>query len=254
MHRLHAPSRQVRSASFNMLAFMSSTPLSPFLRCLPPASPSPVPSPASLTRCQSNAPSPSSTIEVERKFYVSDQALANISRLPTTTTSKVTLRDSYYCESLALSDRWLRHRNDTWQLKVPLPKRQSKSSHTTVYREITGPAVWRELNGSPIDVSRLVPYATIITDRQEIHAKSHGTHFSIVLDACAGPRGFRYNLGEIEVLVDHSSKVSEANALIDRVAKSLGIELHHTTEGKLMRFLRQKNPQLYYNLDQRGLT
>lgn len=234
---------------------MSSTSLSSFLRCPPhPASPSPVPSPLSAPRCHSNPPSSCSAIEVERKFYVSDHALANIAKLSTTTTSTITLNDSYYRESLALSDRWLRHRNGKWQLKVPLPKPQSKSSHTSVYREITGPAVWRELNDSPIDVNRIVPYATIVTDRKELHAKWQGAHFSIVLDACAGPRGFRYHLGEIEVLVDHSSKVPEANALIDRVAKSLGIELHHTTEGKLMAFLKQKNPQLYYKLEQRGLT
>lgn len=215
-------------------------------------------SPASTNRCDNRSRGTSqnqqmNSIEVERKFRVSEKTLENLNKL-STVTAITQLDDSYFCEELALKDHWLRRRNGSWELKMPVLDGHFRRSRTTVYRELVGASIWQELNVSAFDVDQLVPYAKILTERKKLQYQWNGSKVQIVLDTCTADNDFRYDVGEIEILVNDDSEVEHANFILDQVATSLGLRFEQYAEGKLMTYLREKHEPFYQKLAEKGLT
>lgn len=212
----------------------------------------------STNRCNNRAPGSAQShqmnvIEVERKFRVSEKALENLDKL-STITATTQLEDSYFCEELALKDHWLRLRNGVWELKMPLMDGHLRQSRTTVYREVVGAAVWKELDVSVLEIDQLIPYARLLTQRKKLEYDWNENKVQIVLDMCTTENGFQYDVGEIEILVDDYSEVEHANLILDQVASLLGLRFEQYAEGKLMMYLKEKHGSLYHKLVEKGLT
>lgn len=192
------------------------------------------------------------SIEVERKFRVTPLIRSSLV-LRTHATKRFSFEDCYFDEHLASRDMWLRKRNDTWELKIPINSTTQKSSAETVYRELTGSAVWRELGDDSIERESLLEYARLKTDRMEFQFKWRSYQVSIVLDACTSEDGFQYDVGEIEVLVDDDCEVEAASRALAEVSLEYGIGEMHQCEGKLLRYLREKRMPLFERLQKTGV-
>lgn len=191
-------------------------------------------------------------IEVERKFRVSQETRSMLEQMSLSTTF-VELEDCYLSEELALEDMWLRQRNGIWELKVPVASDRTKRLGAMVYRELVGPAVWHEL--SPIKVEDgLLPYATIRTERTQLKCLWKTEEIAVVLDVCTSEDGFRYSVGELEILVHRDSEVEGAANALDQFADSLNLQTQSDTDGKLLAYLKEKNESLYHALALKGLT
>lgn len=190
-------------------------------------------------------------IEVERKFQVSDEVLERIQKFSDKSVTKI-IDDCYFCKHLALNDRWLRKRNDIWELKLPLKNVISSSTQTTVYYELVGKDVWHELGD--LDQSTMVPYAKFITKRKEMSCDWNGYNVQIVIDSCDSRDGFCLNIGEVEIVVNDDGRVKHAESILDQVFKELGLETEEVVEGKVKAYLRQKDIVFHDELLKRGLV
>lgn len=192
-------------------------------------------------------------IEVERKFRVSPETK---SRLEQRSSSKGMIKfiDCYCCEELALEDMWLRQRNGAWELKIPVLPDRPKRLGTTVYRELVEPTVWDELSRLKVEIKGRRPYATLHTERTQLKCVWESREIEVVLDVCTTEDGFRYSVGELEILVARDSEVEDAATTLDHFAESLNLLGQSDANGKLIAYLKEKNETLYNALALKGLT
>lgn len=192
-------------------------------------------------------------IEVERKFRVSPEVRSELEQR-CSSRCLVKLKDCYWCEDLALEDKWLRQRNGTWELKIPIVQRRIRTPGTTVYRELVEPTLWKELSQFKTEIENLPPYATIHTERTKLHCVWDSREIEVVLDACTADDGFQYSIGELEILVEQESQVEDAAAALDRFAQSLKLKAQSDSDGKLIAYLKEKKGALYNALAVKGLV
>lgn len=193
-----------------------------------------------------------SAIEVEKKFLVPPSTAVQLkTSFPSTTTER--MEDCYFGEELALQDMWLRQRNGTWELKVPLPGRRANHSASTVYREYVGQSVWTELRRTDKKEKGLLPFARLQTERTQMQLDWENQPVKIVIDSCTSEDGFIYTIGEVEVMVDKESDVKDAETLLNTITEKLGLQAESHVRGKLQRYLEQKNKTLFRKLNARGL-
>lgn len=192
-------------------------------------------------------------IEVERKFRVSQETKSMLEQL-SLSRNFVEFEDCYLSEELALEDMWLRQRNGIWELKVPVTSDRNRRLGATVYRELVGPAVWHELSRVKVEAHGLLPYATIRTERTQLKCLWKTQEVEVVLDVCTSEDGFRYSVGELELLVNRDSEVEGAANTLDQFAKSLNLQAQSDTDGKLLAYLKEKNEALYHAIALKGLT
>lgn len=192
-------------------------------------------------------------IEVERKFNITAESKRAILALATEDNPPQTkcFRDEYFDEQLAICNKWLRKRNQTWELKVPLlpPGHHDQSnSHTTVYRELSGDSVWPALNltSQPAAPS----YAVLHTVRTAVSIDWLGFSVGIVLDECSARGGFSCHVGELEILVDCPDRVPEATLALQQLASHLSLASADEKDSKLVKYIKLFRPALYTSLCQ----
>lgn len=186
-----------------------------------------------------------SSIEVERNFTPTNEFRQTFAQW---SGRAISLEDAYYGEQLAVEDRWLRLRNGDWEMKVPVQVRLEEKAGATVYRELAGKQVLQEVKEGGFNLANLSCFARVHTNRT-LHTMSwRDFKVNLVLDECSSNDGFRYELGEIEILVDQTAKVAAANHAIEEVAEHFKLNLVHDSEGKLMRYLREMRPSLFRKL------
>ena len=183
-------------------------------------------------------------IEVEQKFILSDaerERLLSGARF----LEERRFTDTYYdTEDYALTtaDRWLRARNGTFELKIPL---EAKSNHPTdQYREIDRESEIRaalrleETGTFPEALARAgcSPCATIGTVRQRYEKEN----FMIDLDEA----DFGYAIAEVELLVPETSGVAKGLEALKAFAERHGLVLG-SVRGKLIEYLRRERPAHY---------
>lgn len=191
-------------------------------------------------------------IEVERKFRISTDIKSRLEQLsPTRHVTR--FEDSYWCEDLALNDMWLRQRNGAWELKFPVSRGRTKCLGARVYRETVGPMVWEELSRLNGRSDQFVPYATLYTERTSLKCLWESREVEVVLDMCTTEDGFRYSVGELEILVELDAEVDDAATTLDHLAKSLNLVGQSDADGKLIAYLKAKKKNLYNALALKGV-
>ena len=205
----------------------------------------------------------SMSIEVERKFEPPAD-IAELSRRVEANGGKElgskSFRDVYYdtaaC-SLTRRDMWLRCREGSWELKLPVEEDAKRSGgERTVFREIEGDElVNRALcglldgGGDSLDATlrgaALAPFADFTTTRSKW-----------ALGGCAidaDVASFGHAVMEIEVLVAEAGEVQAAEAEIARVAELVGAQPLGVLGGKLETYIRRHAPDVLSALVDEGI-
>ena len=191
-------------------------------------------------------------IEVEKKFILTqdeeERLLAGATFLEQKTNT-----DAYYDNeqyAVTLADCWLRNRNGSFELKVPLSK-DNGSQGVNVYHELTEEADIREALRLPYDTSDLAHdieaagYRVFVqpTSSRRSYEKD-GYHIDVDTVAYEGS-DFTYAVAEIELLVQDESDAPKATEQIVTYAKSLGLQTDGVILGKVAAFLRARSPEHY---------
>jgi predicted adenylyl cyclase CyaB len=181
-------------------------------------------------------------IEVEKKFIFSDENRKLLAKNAKLVSEKV-FTDIYYDTSdfsLTSNDKWLRSRENRFELKIPL--HQSIERLADQYDELEDEQKIRKaLNllsrGNLADDLMKVgysPFCTCKTTRKKYKKES----FIIDLDT-VDFQDFTYNLGEIELMVSEKSETKGAVDKIMSFAKALKLTTT-STRGKVIEYLKRK--------------
>lgn len=209
--------------------------------------------------------------EIERKFVLNSSSKSRLLAVARETAAKVcdeTFTDAYYDDedfSLTLSDRWLRLRNDVWQLKQPVSGREGEHGHcspralTTVYEEVTGISAVNKALGRKCSVENdkgLARFAWLKTQRTSFSIPwMDFDNVQVVLDRCESIGNndsghFEHTVGEIEICHYDTSSITNAEKAIDVFCKvhQLGCNTVSNDDGgggKLVQYLRANSPRHY---------
>lgn len=179
-------------------------------------------------------------IEVEKKFRITEEALAKLTAgaefLGVKTFTDICYDDSSY--SLSTTDRWLRSRDGVFEFKVRFDAKDS--SHMDRYYELHDAEIRRELKLPPkgslaeaIAAAGYIPCAQYTTTRKKYTKDG----FGIDIDSM----DFGYHIGEIELMVPED-ETHEATARILAFAKSYGLEIQNI-RGKLIEYICRYKPE-----------
>lgn len=248
---------------------------------VPMTAPSPTPSHPNNTTAVSTSPSLAGPIEVERKFVLTDAVKEQLLRHKPSSASisSLSFRDDYYDTNLTLRDIWLRKRDDTWQVKLPVfaspasdedstTPTPSQSSGAAVYSEVSGTRAVKEAltstlastlseeNGNgPIatntfDLNAVSCYASLCTLRTEFVVTWHGRCVNVTLDEVTAPEDadFTCSVGELELMVEREQDIDAAAKALKQLALHLNVDPVLETDGKLITFLRVYRPALFKQL------
>lgn len=192
-------------------------------------------------------------IEVEVKFLLEpaeEQRLLDGALL----TSERTFSDVYYDTDgyiLTTTDRWLRARAGTFELK--LPAGGNRSSAFNQYQELTTEGdIRRALGLAETDADLAVdlknagyePFVIITTNRK----KFKKGEFTIDLDSA----DFGYNLAEVELLVPSDAEQKNARNKIAAFAREHGLQVR-PVKGKLLTYIERYRPDHFRRLQEAGV-
>ena len=194
-------------------------------------------------------------IEVEKKFTLNKKNERKLLEGATSLGEKM-FTDVYWDTSdfaLTRTDRWLRQRDNRWELKLPLNDALAERV-SDQYREIedergVAGALKLCLGNSGISgaltESGYSPFATIITTRRK-YTKGD---FTIDLDTM----DFGYELAEIELMVPDEEQASAATEKVLVFATEYGLEQNYV-RGKVVEFLKRNNAVHFQALQDAGIV
>ncbi len=186
-----------------------------------------------------------SQIEIEKKFHPSEEQLARLLEGAEHKGEKIS-KDTYYDTAeytLTTKDRWLRKRNDDFELKISLNPDGNRTEDQ--YREVTDMAEIRRELGLPEEgeLERLlaergiVPFGSWTTRRQRYVKEG----FAIDVDDVDFGT-FRHSVVEIELIVSDTSLITEASARILAFAQRHGLNMERIP-GKATVYLQRERPE-----------
>ncbi len=194
-------------------------------------------------------------IEIEQKFLVDQDQLENL--LKTASFIKeLSFVDVYYDTpdyALSKDDIWLRQRDSTWELKVPLDGRK-KDYLTDQYEEIIVDEQIRQF--LQIDSKQDLAQALLLynyrpfCELKTVRRKYQQGEFNIDVDVVSG-ENFNYALIEVELLVDSFADAEIAKTKILIWAKEHNLEVK-SVFGKVILYLQQQRPQHFQALVDSG--
>jgi len=157
--------------------------------------------------------------------------------------------------SLTSRDMWLRERNGSFELKIPLHGMDTIATRQVdQYRELENEKEIRGfLNmGEASDFKDLLAkkgYKPVI-DMTTIRKKYRNGEFTIDIDTT----DFGFNLAEVEVLVKNESEASKAQERIFKFVRIHGFTPANKMGGKVIEYLRRKNRKHLQVLVQAGVV
>ncbi len=193
-------------------------------------------------------------IEVEKKFALRPGDRERLTK-GLEPFAIVTMVDTYYDDSaylLSRNDTWLRNRNGTFEVKVPLHPKSVKERKGDRFREIEDDEGIREFLrlprsgdiGKEIASAGYLPFATITTVRKKYR------YGDMVIDLDSIDYG--YELAEVEVMVNDRSEMDAALETITTFARSVGLS-SAPVRGKVIEYIRRTNPRHFHALVDAGL-
>lgn len=182
-------------------------------------------------------------IEVEKKFSLMPGDEARLLQ-GAEFVKEIELHDTYYDAadwSLSLHDTWLRERNGTWELKIPLNTAGSDQRVIDQYRELDDEqsiATAIGLSGTGPLLPRLTAAGyTVIAPLVTIRRKYRRDPFVIDIDRL----DFGYTLAEIELLVMDETNMAEATSKILAFAETCHLKTI-PVRGKVIEYLARFSP------------
>ncbi|CAC5396560.1 THTPA [Mytilus coruscus] len=172
-------------------------------------------------------------IEVERKFRISSDCRQKLMDMGAVMAKENKFSDKYFDDiryKMTLSDSWLRQRNGRWEFKIP-PRHMSKKDSSPQLLEITSETeIMKHLcklynyskSVEDITLDQLMNelsldiFATFTTIRQTYYLPNCTVELDIA--------DFGFEVGEIEVVVNDESRITDAVNIIDEVAKKLELK------------------------------
>lgn len=194
-------------------------------------------------------------IEVEKKFILKtgdEEKLTN----GATFLQEIEMRDVYYDtaeNTLSRADTWLRERNGSWELKVPLNTGPSGERIADQYRELTDEkeiAAFLHLDlTAPLSGSLAEQGYGIIAPITTRRRKYQRDGFTIDIDVM----DFRYEIAEVEAMVETEDQMPSAVQRILDFAGSIGLATA-PVRGKVLEYIHRKRPEHYRQLLDSGVT
>lgn len=200
-------------------------------------------------------------IEVEKRFVdLTDDAMAALTTNAQLIKNKVNV-DTYYDTSryaLTVSDRWLRKRNNRFELKIPIGTGGSKAATTQVYRELeTDAEIYAALNltqestlENDLTNNGFDPFMTYTTTRSSYK----NGEFTIDIDQSTyDAADLTYSGVDIEMMVDTEDEIAQATARILDFARSAGLTVDTNPLGKGGIYIKKTRPEHYKALVDAGV-
>lgn len=194
-------------------------------------------------------------IEIEKKFVIDDNK-KNQLILGAEFLYKKVFTDTYYDTSdfsLTSKDMWLRARDNNFELKIPASI--SDKGFINQYKELTDEDSIKEhlnlqgnypMNQLLVD-KKYNPFCILTTTRERFKKDL----FSIDIDAVTAD-SFNYSIAEIELMVEKESDMKSALNQITLFMEQNNIS-ESSVRGKVIEYLRQKNPNHYNALLSAGI-
>lgn len=194
-------------------------------------------------------------IEVEKKFLLSKRDMKRLTTGAHFVRERI-FTDTYYDSPdllLGRKDWWLRSREGTFELKIPLhdgPDRladqyEEMDNESTIRKALELPQ-----NGSlrgDIAKKGYIPFCVCTTTRQTYRKDG----FTIDLDAVEYG-DFTYAIGEIELMVKNETQAQHATQKIIVFARQHDLPIA-LVRGKVVEYLKKKRPEHYHTLIQAGV-
>jgi predicted adenylyl cyclase CyaB len=184
-------------------------------------------------------------IEVEKKFPLDAGNLEKITEGAQFVSEK-THTDVYYDTkdlSLVKTNTWLRKRNDRYELKIPTYEALGENSANQYHELETDVEIAAYLHfDTSIPLAQSLAtrdyeiFCTITTTRK----KYKNSGFTIDIDSC----DFGYEMVEVELVVEDTTMVKEANEKILAFGKKIGLTSKPIL-GKVSEYLRRYSPEHY---------
>jgi thiamine-triphosphatase len=196
-------------------------------------------------------------IEVEKKFSLNKEQEEDIKKAAEFVSEKKVI-DTYFDNEtydLTRNDQWLRERNGNFELKICQDRNLDRVADQ--YEEIEDDEKIRDSLGikkektfaEDIKKAGYFPFCTLKT----IRSKYRKDQFTIDLDEVTS-KNYNYCLAEMEMMVASKSQIDTATNKIIEFAKSFNINTNVQTRGKVIEFLRQKQPKHFKALIKAGVA
>jgi adenylate cyclase class IV len=177
-------------------------------------------------------------IEVEKKFFLNPEDIPKI--IDGAQFIEEVIFDDTYLDTpdylLTLHDKWLRLRDDKFQLKYPLPNGQYEDIVTDEQIKLAVGIKSDDPLFTALKKHGFISYCHMLTNRKKY--KKDG----FIIDLDHVDDGF--DIGEIEFSVDYASLVSSAEVKIQEFASRNGLILL-PVRAKIYEYLKRHNPDLY---------
>jgi len=182
-------------------------------------------------------------IEVEKKFILTDEQEKRLLDGAEFLGEK-NITDTYYDDtsySLTRKDLWLRKRDASFELKIPMNV-SIEERVNDCYRELETDkeiAAYLKLSekkalAEALTENGYAPFVTIVTTRRKY--KKDG--YNIDLDSA----DFGYRIAEIECMVEAESEIHDTGQKIIQYAKTHGLSGDNAIRGKVAKYLERNNP------------
>lgn len=196
-------------------------------------------------------------IEVEKKFLLDKEQEKKLLEGAEFIAEKV-FTDIYYDApdySLTANDKWLRSRENKFELKLPFNK-LGEERQGDLYDEIEDENKIREIFGLAKDVDMETGlagngYSKFCTCKTTRKKYKKGL-FGIDIDFVEYNDDFTYELAEIELMIEDESKMQDAIENIIVFAKENGLEVKYV-RGKIIEYLKRKKLEHFFALVKSGL-
>ncbi|MBD3250896.1 CYTH domain-containing protein [Candidatus Uhrbacteria bacterium] len=185
-------------------------------------------------------------IEVEKKFMLSPEQQQRLLKGAEYLNQK-TQHDIYYDTPdylLTMQDKWLRKRNDHWELKHPVRTCEPSGKKRTHYKEFeTDEEIIQAMDldpDSPLTDQLMAAGYVPIAEYTTIRKTYKRDPYTIVIDAT----DFDYDIAEVEILAQDPEDSIRKFQQLREFAEELGLSMERQN-GKLLEYLYRNNRQLY---------
>lgn len=194
-------------------------------------------------------------IEVEKKFLLTSEEIERITH-DAEFLSQKSFTDIYFDTddySLTKADKWLRLRDDRFELKLPMNENKGASKRKIdQYEELVADESIKKALGisskgtlrENLEANSYKPFSTFTTTRR----KYKKGDFIIDLDSM----DFGYEIGEIELMVSKKTDIKNALNSILSFAEELGLTVA-PVRGKVIEYIHRNNPAHYLALEKAGV-
>lgn len=195
-------------------------------------------------------------IEVEKKIIIDEEQLKKIEKRGILVETKI-LADTYLDTvdfRFTTSDIWLRERNCQFELKVGMKGIEGSIDR---YREIKEePEILKMLGfekqhrlKEALKEAGMIPFASFQTIRRKYRIEK----FCLDLDL-AYFENFVYRIAEVELEVQNSDQVPQAEKDLQEFIQTLELTNHSPARPKLIEYLFQRKPSHYQALLRAGIV